>query len=656
MQFKQFRDAVNNKFTELSNNTLYVVNVSKEQLWETYQSAFTAEQNPIFRERKVHECNTCYSFIKRLGAVVSINENNSLDTIWNISNCPTEYANVAQSLHALVSSAAISGVFLTDERLAGKEYNIEANVAGDIKWEHFYADISKFYTSRIGTDLGEINSTVTVFKRALDEISIGTLDTVIDLCDSIYRGAEFKPTVSKFAEAKRKYINNPHPNFVWVNYNKYPAKIRNSAIGTLLIDIENGVELDEAVRKYEAVVAPQNYKRTTAIATEGMKQQALKTINELGIEPSLPRRHASLEDISINNVLFADRSAKSIMKGIDALLQTNSVAQPPKGATELTIEQFITSVLPTAQKIELLVENRLTPNFVSLVAPINPDAPSILKWNNNFSWSYNGEVTDSMKERVKSAGGKVDGVLRFSIQWNENNDNQCDLDAWCKEPNGNRIGFFCKTGHASTGMLDVDIQVPGSKVAVENITWSSKSLMQKGTYTFWVNNFNTRNPNKSGFTAQIEFDGQIFDFTYAQPLNSDQNVVVAEVEFDGTNFKLIPKLPSSASQKTEWDITTLQYQRVSTIMLSPNFWDEQSIGNKHYFFMLDGCKNPSDVRGFYNEFLSNELTPHRKVFEMLSSVMKCEYSSNQLSGLGFSSTVPNSVHCKVDGRPYTIKF
>ena len=37
MQFKQFRDAVNNKFTELSSQTLYIVNVSKEQLWSTYQ-------------------------------------------------------------------------------------------------------------------------------------------------------------------------------------------------------------------------------------------------------------------------------------------------------------------------------------------------------------------------------------------------------------------------------------------------------------------------------------------------------------------------------------------------------------------------------------------------------------------------------------------
>lgn len=74
--------------------------------------------------------------------------------------------------------------------------------------------------------------------------------------------------------------------------------------------------------------------------------------------------------------------------------------------------------MPTAESIEALVENRHQSNFMNILAPVNPSA-SIMKWNNNFTWSYNGNVTDSMKELVKSFGGKVEGRMRFSIMWND---------------------------------------------------------------------------------------------------------------------------------------------------------------------------------------------------------------------------------------------
>lgn len=648
MNFKQFADIINQKFVAMSNQPLFITNVPKEQLWSTYQSAYTSEANPIFRERRVHECNTCYSFIKRLGSVVAIT-NNQLDTIWNVTELEAPYDTVALAMHKLVSSSAISSIFLSDEKLAGREFNIEENEAGNIKWDHFYADITKFHSNSVASDRGEIETTIALFNRALTEFSISTLETAIDLCDTIYRGAEFKPTVVKFLEAKRAFDG---PLFIWQNYNKYPARIRNSAIGTFLIDIEAGIELDEAVRKYEAVVAPSNYKRTTAVVTEGMKQQALATIAELGIEPSLARRHATLEDISINNVLFADRSAKSVMKGgLDSLLATTKSVKAPTEATEITIEQFLTSVMPNTTVIEALVENKHTGNFVSLVAPTNPESPNILKWNNNFTWSYNGEVTDSMKQNVKAAGGKVDGVLRFSIQWNEDRlDSSNDLDAHCKTPNSHI--YYCSKSDGNSGALDVDIQRPKTSTAVENITWSNLSRMQDGVYKFYVNNYS--GANAKGFRAEVEFNGQLFEYNYNQSVRA--GVVVAEVTLHNGEFTIDHKLPCSTSSKDVWGTTTQQYQRVSTIMLSPNFWDEQTIGNKHYFFMLDGCRNPSDVRGFYNEFLSDELTKHRKVFEMISGLMKCEPSDSQLSGVGFSSTQRNALSVKCDGRPYTITF
>jgi hypothetical protein len=83
---------------------------------------------------------------------------------------------------------------------------------------------------------------------------------------------------------------------------------------------------------------------------------------------------------------------------------------------------------------------------------------------------------------------------------------------------------------------------------------------------------------------------------------------------------------------------------------SPNYWDEQdSTGNKHYFFFLKDCVNDSTPRGFFNEFLNEKLTPHRKVFEALGSKMRVTESENQLSGIGFSSTQRNSILAKIEG-------
>ena len=548
MEFKQFADAINKKFLELSaSGTLLRVNTSKEALWETYQSAYKPEDNPIFRERRVHECNTCYSFIKRLGPVVGV-VNGQLDTIWNVQGLPEPYQTVANTMHQFVISHSISSVFLSDETTAGKEYNIEANAAGNIRWDHFYADINQAFISQsVAADSGEISSTVEVFNRALNEFSIETLETVIDLCDSIYRGEEFKPTVQKFLQAKRTYEDAPNKAlFIWAQYKYYPARIRNTAIGTLIIDIQAGEELDSAVAKYEKVVAPTNYKRTTAIVTESMKKQAVATIDELGLRPSLPRRHAELTDISVNNVLFANSDSQAVMKdSLDVLLDAtvSKSAEVPSKAIEVTIEQFLSSVLPNSKNIEMLLENRHTPNFVSLVAPVNPDAPNMLKWNNNFSWSYAGEVTDSMKELVKAAGGNVTGDVRFSIQWNESGqDSQNDLDAHCTCPEGH-IYYGNKLGK-----LDVDITFPGSKTAVENITWPTISNMPNGKYSFYVNNYSGRNTN--GFRAQIEILGDIIEYDFNKSVVG--NIKVTDLTILNGKVTAIHhyQTPSSSSKKS----------------------------------------------------------------------------------------------------------
>jgi len=319
---------------------------------------------------------------------------------------------------------------------------------------------------------------------------------------------------------------------------------------------------------------------------------------------------------------------------------------------EVPIEEFIKNILPRTTKIEAYFENSHISNLVSLLTSVNKNSPSMFKWANSATWAYNGNIADSMKLRVKAAGGNVEGVLRFSIQWNEKNENQNDFDAHCVEPNRNHIWYSNKGRiHPSSGMLDVDITNPGQKVAVENITWTDIKKMQEGTYHFYVHNYSHRG-GRTGFKAEIEYDGQIYSYEYNKELRQGAKATVAKIKFNKeTGIEFIESLDHSFSSKVEWNIRTNQFHPVSMVMFSPNYWDEQTgIGHKHYFFTLKDCKNGGQPNGFFNEFLKEDLLQHKRVFEALGGKMRVGPSDNQLSGIGFSSTKRNSLVCKLEGH------
>lgn len=662
MEFKIFADKVNAKFEELSKQEfLYKVNVPSDDVWNIYINSYSGVEAQIFRERPKHDCNTCKNFIKRLGNVVAITDK-GLDSIWNVAGLEGQYKEVAEKLHSKVIQAGISGVFYTTESLAGKEYNIEATTAGEIKWEHFYANIaSKYVKQDMATVASELEATVSVFKRALEEISISTLETTLDLCSTIYKGEEFASTISKFKEAKSLYNDLELAGkklFIWKEFNKYPARIRNTAIGSLLVDIEKGVELEIAVKSYEVKVAPQNYKRTSAVITPNMIKDAMKTINELGIEESLQRRFAVIEDVSINDVLYADRSSKPKMKNTtsieDILMTSVDTKVDLTKVVDISIEEFLGKVLLKADTVEICPENTHINNMCSIIAPVIETAPNILKWNNNFSWAYKGGFTDAIKENVKSAGGLVEGDLRFSIQWNDGVTNENDLDAHCITP-VSHIYYGSKSGRCS-GNLDVDIITPNGQIAVENIIYPSKENMPKGSYQFKVVNFSDR--GGSNFKAQIEIEGTIYNYEVKGRIAKDYNI--ATVTYNGSNFEIKHHIPCSESKRVIDGISTKEFNKVSAIMLSPNYWGENKVGNKHYMFLVEGCKNEDTIRGLYNEFLSEDLMKHRKVFDTLGSKLLCQSGESQLSGFGFSSTLRNELLTRVVSgnitKLYNIKF
>ena len=668
MTFVEMRTKMLEHFAEMTKDSteLFEVGLDKDKLWDLYLESFPPEKNKIFRERREHDCSCCRHFIKTMGNVVAI-KNGKVISLWDFDiEGDDTYEPSIKAMREYVHECAIRDVFCTKERRIGTEYNRELTDGQLRTWEHFYADIPErfvldYYTSK-AEEQGQSRDTRNVFKRSLDEITEEAVNVVLELIaqGSLYRGEEHKGVLEKFASYQVRYnqlTNEQKEIFAWEYASEAGmaiGRIKNHSIGTLLTDISEGVDLDRAVKSYEAIVAPANYKRPKAIFTKRMLEDAKKTISDLGYMDSLKRRYATLDDITVNNILFSNRDSAKRISGADIFDEmAASVAINPKKfnkVEEINIESFIENVLPTAQEIEVLFENRLASNMMSLIAPENKDSKTMFKWDNNFCWAYAGNIADSMKERVKAAGGSVTGDLRFSIQWNEDGTDNCDLDAHCITPIKDDEIYYSHKQSVTHGELDVDIIDPHGKIAVENITWANRNNMKDGIYKFYVHQFggNARN----GFRAEIEFDGQIYSFDYSHSMRLKEKVAVAEVTLKNGQFTIKPLLSEkNVSSREVWGLNTNQFVPVSVVMYSPNYWDEQKgIGNKHYFFMLKDCVNPETPNGFYNEFLNNELDKHKRVMEALGSKLAVTNADDQLSGIGFSSTKRNSIIVKVKGK------
>ena len=648
--FIDLKKQVRDNFEKLSRNNLFYVDIDRDEVFQKYLNGFEEET------KQSHNCNSCKSFLRQYAGVVAIIDNKRV-SIWDNIVAEPEYQKSVDNLASYIHSLPITNVFLNEFAKCGTDSNLD-KVKG-VKWNHFYFELpSKFVNN---TDIDEVRGRKRTNKetlmRSLDELTIDATETILDLIaqNSLYRGKEFESGLIAFLSLQKEYkLTDNKENFCWFKSTQMSGNscnVRGTSIGTLLVDLSEGkMDFDGAVAKFEKMVAPSNYKRPTALVTPKMVEQAKEKLTELGLLNSLERRYANETDLSIEDILYTDKSSSLI--DVFGEIAKDSLVNPKtfSKVEEVTIEDFISKILPKSKSIEVLVENSHLPNFVSLLTSCEKETPSLFKWDNNFSWSYTGGITDSIKERVKQAGGKVDGELRISLSWF----NHDDLDLHVVQPNGSLIYYGDKQNK-----LDLDMNAGSGKTnePVENIIFSSNPL--EGKYIVKVNNFQNRVSHNKGYAVQIECRGQVYDFEFSKSPNDRATDVVVEFYYSKTNgVSFAYEVKSQVVSKDKWGIKTNQFVKVKKFMLSPNHWSSAT-GNKHYMFFLENCISDETARPFFNEFLKNEFDENRKVFEIMGSKIKVEQTKNQLSGIAFSETQKNNLLVRVDGnfkRVLNIKF
>lgn len=683
---------------------LYRVELSGREVWKLYLASF--KNDPVFRdpESTTHNCNHCNNFVRRYGNVVAINDNFELISMFDVSDAG-DYQDSMDAMKEAITSSKIANVFFeTYEELNSlpyekvkksqetfrlgidenhKQYSeTEANMYGVVeagqivKFTHVHLNLPKAFVDMSGDSVETIQarykSAKDVFLRGMEEIPLGTLQLVKDLISqgSLLNGETHAYKIEQILPFKvvfdKDLLRKQKDNWAWVTSSGLPfAKFKNELIGTLCTELAEGEDLNRACLSWNKRVDPANYMKAVAPITENQKKEAQKFVEENGYVESFDRRHANLDDIKVEEIKHINSGDGEIKEVslFDKVKPNKSNHKRNKfdSVEEVSIDKFMTEILPSVSTIEAFVGNKHEGNFVNITTINQDDCKPIFKWDNPFSWTYKGNLAgkSQIKEAVKSQGGRVDGVLRFSIMWAEGNADNSDLDAHVVEPGGNRIYYSSARSKVSGGNLDIDIQTPQThgKDVVENITFPDLSRMQDGVYEIMVHQYANR--GSKGFKAEIEFDGQLFSYEFNEGIGNKNYVQVAQVTLKNGEFSIKHILPSTSSSKEIYGLETEQFHKVNLVCLSPNHWGENNVGNKHYFFMLDGCKADVSLRSFHSENLIPELAAHRKVLEVLGAVNMLETTESQLAGIGFNATVRDEVILKLGGnfsRMIKVKF
>lgn len=698
---KAFNQQVQEKFEEMcKTGKLFRVALTGEEIWKLYLAGFSEENDPVFRDPNstTHNCNHCHNFIRRYGNVVAVDDNHDIVTMFDVKG-NEEFEETAAWMSLKIKSSKITEVFfetfnelnsLPYESCSKKSEKFQLGVASNPKrytkeeaekfgvvkpdeirtFNHMHLMLPKQFVDMSGKSveaiMGDYRDAKNVFQRAMETISIDTLNLVKDLINqgSLLDGQTHLYKIEQIIPLKEEYDAAPASKrdiWCWLKSFGLPyAKFRNELIGVLCAELSEGEEINKACQSWNKRVDPANYMKVTAPITKKQIEEARKFVEENDYVESFNRRFATIDDIKVSEILHSN-VGEGKLKNVSIFdgVKSNSTRHKRNefdGVEEVAIDKFMSKILPTCTSVEAFLANNHDGNMVTLTTANDPDSKPIFKWNNNYSWTFNGNLAgkSQIKDNVKAAGGKITGVLRTSLQWNdEDTKGTVDMDLHCKESKGTEI-YYSNKRSISGGWLDVDMIRPVG-VGIENITWQNK--IPDGIYHFFVRNF-CGGGNK-GFKAEIEFEGEVFNYHQKTPMSYKQDVKVATVTVKKGVMTIEHHLSESSNSREIYGLETNQFHKVNLVCLSPNHWGDNSVGNKHFMFMLEGCKTPVSIRSFHNENLLPELANHRKVLEVLGTTNMIEPKGKQLSGLGFNATVRDELIVRLQGthkRVMRIKF
>lgn len=372
---------------------VFTTDADPEALWDAYLDNLPRGQ------RQHHTCHACRTFITRFGGLAQIDaEGNLLSAVWDESSTPELYQPGIREMIRLVRRARVTGIFLSEKPILGTP------ITGE--WQHFAIPTPRpcLWQRTIltaGQKMAERREDYRTVQTAMAGFSLAVLGQVVALLKSeaLYRSEKVLGPAQWLYDlkaAQEQAKGKRRENLTWAAIAAAPAGFchpKSSMIGTLLEDLEAGLNFETVARRFRDKMRPDQYQRPQAAPSAGNIAQAEKVVEQMGLASALQRRYARLEEIEALWVPNRDTYRKTETNGVFAGLipkgQQAPVLPGNVPSVPITWEKFARTVLSEALRVECLIP--AVGSFGAIATAVDPEAPPILQWDreeqrNPFSW------------------------------------------------------------------------------------------------------------------------------------------------------------------------------------------------------------------------------------------------------------------------------
>jgi hypothetical protein len=400
-EYPRFLLVLRERFTRSTATNAPLFTTSAEGLSSLFLEGLPPEARPTYN------CMSCFRFLDKYGGLATLNEDAQIEPLfWEPTYAPHFFREAVHLLRMRVLGAKVTGVFLAEEAAWGLPKNRDPKRQKD--WFHMAVEPPKALrfkrTPLKNADqrMAELREDYGILQRSLLDFSADSVRTAYTALTTgrLYR-AEKAEGVAKWLLDLTEQIGllqgRRRENFLWRAVATAPTgycHVRSSMIGTLLADLQGGMDFDEVARRWGEKMNPLQYRRPQAPPTAGNIARAEKVVAELQSAGALARRFARLEDLqTVWTPPAPRRPVPGKESGIFAHLKTEPVKPTVKmPAVTMTWVKFEREVLPTADRLEVFVPSGRV-SLVSLVTAVNPEAPPILQWDsaerrNPVSWFF----------------------------------------------------------------------------------------------------------------------------------------------------------------------------------------------------------------------------------------------------------------------------